>query len=179
MPGRPTICSHGTPLYNSWRDCPDCVEEMERDYQTQLLEKIANNNRSSSSISSSAPQENAQQQAKANFFESQEMALLAEERFRINDLLGAVELINKAIQLESSFVSFYYQRARYFFLQGKKEQAISDLHNFFKANPENFVEVVNQLKVGKLAEFSAKRPEFEAMIQRMWGKRKGRYCNKF
>jgi len=170
MPGRPTECQHGTPLYNSWRDCPYCVEEMERDYQTQLLEKIAyNSSRSSTSISVPTPEVDAQQQAQNRLRESQEMARLAEERFLIPDLIGALKFVSQAIEIEPSFVPFYYQRARYLASQGRKEQAISDLRTFCRANSENFIELENQFKTGKLNEFPSIKPEFETLIHEIKG----------
>lgn len=72
MPGRPTVCSHGTPLYNSWRDCPECVAEREMEYQTRLLENIADNVRRSNSSSQqlSTHQSITQESDKSNFIEN-------------------------------------------------------------------------------------------------------------
>ena len=157
MPDRPVRCQHGTLLYNSWRDCPYCWEEQKEEdayeesrRQTSILEEIRDN-----------------QYTKSNLLESQELARSAEDRFRIRDLSGAIELINQAIKLEPSFMTFYYQRSRYFFLQEKREQTVSDLHNFFKANPENFGMLERQLKAGKLNELSSRKSEFEALIRSM------------
>lgn len=98
------------------------------------------------------------------------MARFAEERFQMNDLSGAVQLIDEALELDASFISFYRQRAKYFFLLGKQEQAILDLHVFFKTNPQNFTNVENQLRHEKFYEYSSRKSEFETLIHDMYKK---------
>lgn len=170
------ICPHGRRIFSNWRECPECsaaediyeaswaaretAEETKK--QTRILEDLAYQREQQLD-------EAAKKLVQSKFIESQEMARLAEERFRMGDLLGALQLINKAIESESSFTSFYYQRARYLATQGKTEQAVSDLRNFCRATPENFVEVENQLKSGKLNEFSSIKSDFEALIHQIKG----------
>jgi len=163
-------CHHGWPIKDSWRECPHCWAEQLPMMEADALEDQLRQSRKPSTTYDvpSAP-------TKSKFVENQEKehfalekAKLAEERFRMDDLSGAAQLITKAIELQPSFAPFYFQRARYFFLLGKKDQTVSDLHQFFTANHENFVDVENQLRMGVLDDnFSSKKTEFEALIHEM------------
>jgi hypothetical protein len=86
-------------------ECPYCRAEDDQRRAADALEDIAyRSKRDSETYTTSEP-------TKSRLVESQELARHAEERFRMNDLLGAVQLITEAIELQPKFVSFYLQRA--------------------------------------------------------------------
>jgi WD40 repeat protein len=162
-------CHHGHIIQDSWMECPECCEEhdireasyaaqdalIEAKRQTKILEDLADQRE----------RESERETARSKSIEAQELARLAEERFRMNDLRGAVQLITQAIEIQPTFVSFYLQRARYFACQDKKDQAISDLRYSFKTDKEVLLEIENQLKTGKLSELISLKPDLENLIR--------------
>lgn len=163
------ICPHGRRIFDWFGECSACWAEhqqteaayaqqdalIEAKKQTKILEDLAEQRES----------ESERETARSKSIEAQELARLAEERFRMDDLRGAVQLISQAIEIQPTFVSFYLQRARYLVRQGKEYDAISDLSFSFKKDKEVLVDFENQIKIGNLNDFISLKSELEVLIQ--------------
>ncbi len=155
-------CHHDWPIKDSWMECPKCCAEHDLREAADTARDILQETRRQNSIrediasSSSAVSDKDSAQHKASF---------AEERLRMGDLRGAVQLITDAIALDPKFLSFYLQRAKYLVRQDKGDKALSDLCHVFTADPEILVEMENQQKAGRLNEFAPIKNDLEVTIK--------------
>jgi tetratricopeptide (TPR) repeat protein len=134
----------------------DAAEEMRK--QTRLMQSGAKKVRQDSvggTAEDVALQRSHQAQQKAQF---------AETRSGMDDLLGAVQLINEAIHLQPTFISFHLQRATYLAQLGRKEAALNDVRHSIEQDPTVLPALERQIRSDKPNRYQALMPEIEALM---------------
>jgi len=154
-------CHHGTIIQESWMECPECWAEHEANEtasqikeQTDILKKIAYQKTSESSPSSP-------------IIESQEFARLANERFKIDDTYGAIQLISKAIIIYPSFPSFYIQRANYYLAQDSSLDAIADIKKAVIQDSGYYTDLKNRISSNNLSYLSPIKNEISSLLNEL------------
>ena len=132
-------CHHGHIIQDSWQECPECWAEHDITRTADATEDVLIEMRRQSEILES-------NKSNINIKENaQQLASYAEERYRMRDLPGAIDLISRAINKDSDFLSFYVQRARYNSSVSNTKEVIADLNHAFSKSPEMLHDVEQRL----------------------------------
>lgn len=186
-------CHHGRYIKDGWQECPECCAE-EDNYkgsvaaqetaaeikkQNKFLQEQAEYRRKEYKAREEREQELEEERdelerelealrderlEEQQLLGSQKFAVYAEERYRMNDLPGAIQLITQSIHLNPSFLSFYYQRAKYFIIMGLLSEALDDIKHCLTTDPKQYVYYENKLRQNDFGEFQKLSFELTSLI---------------